>query len=201
MKVEIERQRRKTIVLKILNSQTALLKVPMGLSKDKIDEFLTSKQDWIEKTVAKLQKNQTFANGFDLQDKLYLDGVLVGSVSDLKSRSKNRIKNFYQAKFSVLKERAIFISKAIGLKVAEVKIYSSVRVWGSFSTEKVMKLNWKLVILPQILVDYVIIHELCHGKHMNHSPNFWKTVEKYCHDYKIRKKELSKFSFVLKQQF
>ena len=64
-----------------------------------------------------------------------------------------------------------------------------------------MKLNWKLLILPRNLAEYVVCHELCHSLHMNHQPKFWKAVEKICPDFKTRKKELSKYGFLLKNGF
>ena len=93
------------------------------------------------------------------------------------------------------------ISNETGLAYNEIKMINSVRVWGSFNTAGIMKLNWKLVLLPVQLIEYVICHELCHGLQMNHSSKFWENVSKICPDYKKHKKELYRYSFLLKDKF
>lgn len=201
MKIKIERQNRKTIVLKIVDEDNVLLKVPYFLSESKIDEFLDSKRIWIENHVKKLkQKSSTIAK-LDLKNKLYLMGEYFGNVEDIKSKSKDRIKNFYKSKFYMIEDIARQLSTATGLKFKEIKLHSSVCVWGSFNTDAVMKINWKLIILPEQLIRYVIVHELCHSKQMNHSAKFWALVEKFCPEYKKLRKQLNEFSFLLKEKF
>ena len=78
-----------------------------------------------------------------------------------------------------------------------IKLSNSRRIWGSFDRNGNMKLNWRLIILPERLINYVIIHELCHGVQLNHSPAFWSKVGEFCPEYKKLKKELEMFSFVL----
>ena len=55
--------------------------------------------------------------------------------------------------------------------------------WGSCSTKRNMEFNWKIIIAPNYIVDYVVVHELCHLHHHNHSPEFWKCVERVCTNY------------------
>ena len=59
--------------------------------------------------------------------------------------------------------------------------------WGSMTSEGVLRLNTALVLCPSAIVDYVILHELVHRKHLNHSPAFWKAVEDYMPDYRVRR--------------
>ena len=65
--------------------------------------------------------------------------------------------------------------------------------WGSRSSSGTISLNIGLVRLPNHLIDYVIIHELCHVTHMNHSPAFWAEVYKYCPNYKLYRAEMRKY--------
>ena len=208
MNIEILRERRRTIFLKILNSENAILKVPKRLSQKEIKEFLDSKKNWLEKSVKKMKSNEDFSKQFDFQRFLYLGGKRICEKKDAIShyetfdeRKKTReTKKFYQSFFSRLENYARSISQKTGISFNDIKQISSVRVWGSFDSNKQMKLNLKLVILPERLVEYVIIHELCHSKQMNHCTKFWKLVEKFCPDYKERKKELNQFGFLLKTE-
>uniref|UniRef100_UPI0018AB9FA7 M48 family metallopeptidase n=1 Tax=Clostridium tertium TaxID=1559 RepID=UPI0018AB9FA7 len=60
-------------------------------------------------------------------------------------------------------------------------------LWGSCNSRREIRLNWRLVLMPQFVMDYIIIHELCHIKQMNHSKEFWKLVESHCPNYKESK--------------
>lgn len=209
MKIEIVKQHRKTIALKVLDSENAVLKVPISLSDKKINDFLNSKKNWLEKVSTKMKNAENFSSSFDLKKYVYLDGKPIMKVeecvlgfSQLSEKAKAKsILNVYLSSFHKLEKMAHEISLETGLKYKELKPIDSVRVWGSYNDKRLMKLNWKLVILPERLAFYVICHELCHSIHMNHKPQFWKDVARICPDYKILKKELAKFSFVLKFKF
>ena len=62
--------------------------------------------------------------------------------------------------------------------------------WGSCNSKKEVRLNWRLILMPYDVMDYIIIHELCHLKHMNHSKDFWNLVESYNNNYKKSEKWL-----------
>lgn len=96
-----------------------------------------------------------------------------------------------------LPKKAREISEQVGLDFKELKVNTSKRCWGSYSRDRKMKLNWKLVILPEALITYVIVHELCHSKELNHSPKFWKLVESALPNYKTLKKSLNNYGFLL----
>ena len=103
--------------------------------------------------------------------------------------------------FSVLKERTLQLAEKFKFKVDKILPCSSLVKWGSYSSTGELKLNYKVIILPQNLVDYVIVHELCHIRHMNHKPQFWREVERFYPDYKKARNEMKLYSFVLKTKF
>lgn len=81
-----------------------------------------------------------------------------------------------------------------GLKAARWRISSADSRWGSCNRAGVIALSWKLVQCPVEAVDYVIIHELSHLKHLDHSPSFWQTVARFCPEYHRRREELNRFA-------
>lgn len=79
----------------------------------------------------------------------------------------------------VAKNRAYQLANQIGQAVNRVTVRNQSTVWGSCSDSRNISLNWRIVLLPPELQDYIIYHELAHLTHMNHSRAFWKLVEKY----------------------
>ncbi len=200
MKIEIIKEKRRTLCLKLLDSKTAILKAPRSCSDKKIQEFLESKRNWLTKTAQKLEDAESFAGSFDFDKYIYLNGKQAGTLEEavLGKASKAGAKKFYLSLFGTLRQRAEELSKLSGLKYKQIKPTNSTRIWGSYNVKGEMKLNWRLVILPEELVTYVICHELCHSIHFDHKPKFWADLEKICPNCKIKRKQLENYGFVLK---
>ena len=90
----------------------------------------------------------------------------------------------------LLPARLETLSRSTGLGYNAVSIRSQKTRWGSCSSKGNINLNDRLLLLPAELVDYVMIHELCHTEEMNHSRAFWRLVDQHCADYKIQQKNL-----------
>lgn len=205
MEIKIVKEKRKTLQIVVESESVAVLKAPKNLSDKKIEDFLNSKRNWLKKIETKFKLQKQFKSVFDLQNTVYLFGLPYANKQQLfgdnvKKVETNQVKNFYLKNFGLLEEMVDNISKVTGLKYVKVMPTSSVRIWGSFNRNKVMKLNYKLLFVPKSLVQYVIVHELCHGKYMNHSPLFWKHVQSFCPNYKALKVQLNEYGFVLRQQ-
>ena len=84
------------------------------------------------------------------------------------------------------------ISRRCGLDYQRVSIRSQKSRWGSCSSKGCISLNDRLMLLPFELVEYVLIHELCHTRHLNHSPEFWALVASYQPDYRYLDKQLGR---------
>ena len=97
----------------------------------------------------------------------------------------------------LLPQRLNELSKETGLNFNRVTIRSQKTRWGSCSTKNNINLNDRLILMPLDVTDYVMIHELCHTREMNHSPAFWKQVECHCPDYKMRQSQLRRAREIL----
>jgi predicted metal-dependent hydrolase len=83
-----------------------------------------------------------------------------------------------------LREKVMHHASAHGLAVRRVTIRDQKSRWGSCSSKGTISLNWRLIQTPASVSEYVILHELAHLRHMNHSTRFWQEVEKLCPDYR-----------------
>lgn len=91
----------------------------------------------------------------------------------------------------VFTQKAAIYKEHMGLRYNKILIRGQKTRWGSCSPSGTVSLNWKLLLAPEPVIDYVIIHELAHLKHMNHSRRFWEFVEVYCPDWKKYRKWLA----------
>lgn len=90
----------------------------------------------------------------------------------------------------VIEEKVAYYAKNMQVSFGQISIRDQKSRWGSCSAKKNLNFNWRLVMMPEVVLDYVVIHELAHLKQLNHSPAFWREVEKVLPDYRIRKEWL-----------
>ena len=90
-----------------------------------------------------------------------------------------------------LGRRVEHYSERLGVRPARVTIRGQRSRWGSCSGKGTVSLNWRLMMVPEPLADYVVVHELCHLRHMNHSPQFWEMVGGVVPDYRQRRRSLN----------
>lgn len=207
--VKVIREKRKTMVLKLIDAENAQVKAPLSFSDKKIGDFIKSKENWLVKMSQKMRADKMFSQTFDLFNYVYVDGkpamkaeeIAIGFSKLPLATQKKLLKKHYLTMFSSLEQLARELSEKTGLIFKEIKPVDSIRVWGSYSNKKQMKLNWKLILLPRELKEYIIYHELSHSLYMNHKPQFWALVEKCCPNYKELKKKVNQYSFVLKTVF
>lgn len=115
--------------------------------------------------------------------------TMVTDITFLRECVVNRYKD--QAK-KLFKEKVQKYAAIMQLKYGNISVKEQKTRWGSCSSLGNLNFNWKLIMMPEAIIDYVIVHELSHLKFMDHSKNFWNEVEKYLPDYKTRRNWLSK---------
>lgn len=101
------------------------------------------------------------------------------------------LENWYRQQAErFLRQRAGVLCPRIGVSYARLTIRSARTRWGSCSAKRNLNFNWKLMILPEPVIDYVVTHELAHLKEMNHSKEFWNVVAEHCPQWRRHRKWL-----------
>lgn len=149
----------KNIYIQIKDGKV-IVKAPRRVSKKEIEKILEQKSEWIQKAVEKETKKQE-------KKPLY---------------TKEEFKE-------IVEKNANELVKQTGLVPNKITIKKIKYAWGSCSNKKNITINLELIKYSEQAIRYVILHEFCHIKYMNHSKDFWNLVEKYMPDYKQVKKE------------
>ena len=87
----------------------------------------------------------------------------------------------------VIPRRVAYYAEKLGVSYGKITLRQQKTRWGSCSSEKNLNFNWKLILAPPGVLDYVVVHELCHLKEMNHSKAFWDEVGKVMPEYETYK--------------
>jgi predicted metal-dependent hydrolase len=179
--------KRRTIGLQI-GPKGVFVRVPMRTPMKYIKQLLESKKEWIESKVRILEKKQETKTEDFLNDDNQI--WLFGKKIDLKLKGKILDqKKFYKTELEkYLEEKIQNYANLVGVNYSAVKVKKLKSKWGSCSSKGLLVFNSSLAKCPDWVVDYVIIHELCHRKQMNHSKKFWDLVELHYSDWKLVKK-------------
>jgi predicted metal-dependent hydrolase len=125
--------------------------------------------------------------------KLVLDDTFKLAESEQKN-AEAIFRNWYrQQAAKIIGDRVTFFAAHYQIPVDTIRITSARTRWGSCSPKNKLSFSWRLVMTPPDVIDYVVIHELAHTIHHNHSKRFWSLVEKWMPDYKERRKQLRQY--------
>jgi len=146
-----------------------------------------------------VQEHEGRSNSVDLTNNQFL--VLLHKDTPEKQRREviqRTLERWYisRAKELIQERLELYIPK-ISVQVNMVRLKNQKTRWGSCSQKGNLNFNWKLVMAPTAIVDYVVVHELCHLRQMNHSKEFWQLVAMYIPDYKERRKWLKDYGLKL----
>ena len=171
MKVTVIRSNRKTVAIQVNSNLSVTVRAPRSASEKDIEEILKKKEAWISKHIEKIKEAK---ERFEAEptEKLTREKVIALAEEALK----------------VIPERVEYFAKVIGVTYGKITIRNQKTRWGSCSSKGNLNFNCLLMLAPPEVLDYVVVHELCHRKQMNHSKAFWLEVEKVLPNYKeVRK--------------
>ncbi len=161
------RSNRKTIALQLAPDGSLTVRAPLRMPARDIQQFVESKRSWIEAHRAKLP------------DKTDVPRLSTEELYALADQAMKRIP-----------ERVAHFAPLVGVTYGRITIRNQRSRWGSCSSQGNLNFNCLLMLCPPEVIDYVVVHELCHRKEMNHSPRFWAEVERIMPEYKQHRKWL-----------
>lgn len=164
----LQKENRKTLAITITQEGSLLIKAPFQIKETEIERFIKQKRYWIYKqTKCVLEENK---------NRIY--------------RSEEEEQKLRKQAREVLTKRTDYYKKILKVDYQRIRIGNQKTRWGSCSSIGTISYNWHLILMPERILDYVVVHELCHLVEMNHSPAFWKRVSEVIPDYKSRRKWL-----------
>lgn len=179
--VKIIRSNRRTMSLQIEDEHTVLVRAPYAAANADIRKFVENSSDWIFQHMKKAEQRTR---------QVQREGRL--TEKDIRSLTDQAMK--------VLPKRTEFFAEKMGVTYGRITIRSQKTRWGSCSAKGNLNYNCLLMLTPPDVIDYVIVHELCHRIEMNHSQRFWREVEKVLPDYRRPRQWLKENGGVLIQR-
>lgn len=178
MNVKIIRSNRKTLAIQINPDLSVTVRAPMYAPQSDIERILREKEGWIQKHIEKIREQE--ANRKETQ----------GESVEREYLTNEEIKKLADKALQHIPKRVSYFAKQIGVTYGKIIIRNQKTRWGSCSSKGNLNFNCLLMLTPLEVIDYVVVHELCHRKEMNHSKAFWAEVEKVLPDYKEQVKWL-----------
>lgn len=210
LKIEVIRtRRRKSAEIRVAEGSVSI-RVPMLTSDKEIDELLEARRDWILKKVhlqaqVKPSKPRAYISGevFSYLGSNYRLEVEDGAFAPVKLRRghlqvrvpggstqaylvRNALVRWYkQRAFEMLNQKVAQFAPQVGAHPSQIEIKSFKARWGSCSSTGIVQFNWRIMLAPARMVEYVVVHELCHLLQHNHSKAYWREVERVMPDYRV----------------
>lgn len=161
--VSVIKSKRKTISIQFKPNEV-IIRAPLKMKETEIEEFTESKRNWIEKHLQSLLEKQKIHE-------------------NIESYSEEEIRGFIAKAKEIIPPKVELFADKIGVTYNKITIRCQHTRWGSCSSKGNLNFNCLLVLLPNEIIDSVIVHELCHRKQINHSAKFYAEIEKVFPDY------------------
>ncbi len=175
MEYQLIRSARKTIAIEITAENKIIVRAPKRCSKALAEAFLQEKSNWILRKQQEMEKRR--------EERKHQRAELAPWSDSDYEKARNL------ARF-VLNQKVVYYAKMMNVTYGRITIRDQKTRWGSCSSCGNLNFNWRLILAPEGVQDYVVVHELAHRKQMNHSPDFWAVVEGVLPDYAVRRQWL-----------
>ena len=165
---QVIRSSRKTVSMRITGPNAVEVRAPRSMTQAQIDDFIRHHRGWLDKHLAVVNQRET-------------EAACLPSLTELEIRA------LADKALACIPQRARYYARLLGVTYGRITIRSQKTKWGSCSSQGNLNFNCLLMLCPSEVLDYVVIHELCHRKEMNHSPRFWAEVERLDPDYQAHR--------------
>ncbi len=194
----IRRSKRKTAVIRIYPDNNVVVTAPSRMSIQTIEQFVDTKTPWIQKQLSKNARIQAQKNTYLQENTILYLGNLIALHTLSVGKSAHGLEKWYRTcAQDIFEDRLSIYHPSIQKPLQKLSIRKMKSRWGSCSHTGDITLNLALIKAPIDVIDYVVVHELCHLIHHNHSPDFWQLVSSIFPTYKIQKKWLKDNGFLL----
>ena len=171
MQAELIRSRRKTLSVQVRADGAVVVRAPLLTPRSEIERFLGKHTDWIARQI---QIREAAA-----EEAARIPRLDEGQMKVLTAQARKD-----------LTARAAFFAARMGVSYGRIAIRHQKSKWGSCSSKGNLNFNCLLMLTPEYVRDYVVVHELSHLRHMNHSREFWDEVGRVLPDYRVARKWL-----------
>jgi predicted metal-dependent hydrolase len=169
--IRVIRSDRRTIALQITPEGEILLRAPRRLGEAQLRRFVEEKRPWLEKHLSQVRQRQ--------QEAQQAGALTMEEIRSLAGKA-----------MEVIPRRVAHYAPIVGVSYGRITIRNQKTRWGSCSGKGNLNFNCLLMLAPLEVLDYVVVHELCHRREMNHSPRFWALVEQVLPDWRQRRQWL-----------
>ena len=210
------RTNRRSISISINNLGQVIIKAPRRVSMDEIQKVVDKKERWIALHKERIEKNNELNKNILTYKDILFCGNIYHIAFDERIKKITLIDNYcliplkykdtYQRKLilwykkianEILTQRVQYFCDLMQLEPSAVKLTNARTCWGTCNSKGVVSLNWRLMMVPHNLIDYVVVHELAHLVQLNHSKLFWEVVHSVLPDYASRRKNLKQGDYLL----
>lgn len=178
-KLKIMKSKRKTIALQIESSDSVVVRAPYRMSINDIEKFIDKHKVWLDKHLIKMREIEKLSE----KERKYTDA---------------EIRQLAESASTVISERVRHYAPLVGVDYGNITIRNQKTRWGSCTAKGNLNFNVALMRAPIEIMDYVVVHELCHILELNHSDRFWKEVERVMPEYKTYEKWLKDHVYLIK---
>lgn len=171
--ITLIRSRRKSLAIEITPELQVVVRAPARMPVREINAFVQEKDDWIRAHLQQMAEKKRLREQYRKQ-----------------ALSKEELQELATQAMKLIPQKVHYYAQIIGVTYGRITIRNQRTRWGSCSGKGNLNFNCLLLLMPEEVLDYVVVHELCHRKEMNHSARFWEEVEKILPDYRQRRKWL-----------
>ncbi len=198
----VEYSRRGKVSIQMESNGLLTIKAPNGTAEADIVRLVQNHGEWIQEQQSRMARRRPLPETREYDD--YGTFMYLGKEHPLQSlidvtnadeeELRSRLKRYYFTSCKrIIQERMAPYLRELRVKPASIDIVESTTRWGSCSSDRKLTFNYRLAMAPVEVIDYVIVHELCHLFHMNHDRSFWRKVGGLMPDYKEKEKYLAQY--------